>query len=137
MLGKVLLVGGILVGCVIGIQLLKWHLSNRKIWKDDRKREGLVLSFLFGWIPALIALILLVAWDGTFGATGAGLLGGFIGFLVLMLKTLFFCWLFVWVRWTLPRFRYDQLMDLGWKLLVPVGLLNIVLTGIFVKLGIW
>jgi NADH-quinone oxidoreductase subunit H len=60
-----------------------------------------------------------------------------IGFLTLMLKTLFFCWLFIWVRWTLPRFRYDQLMSLGWKVLVPIGLVNILLTGVLIKMGVW
>jgi NADH-quinone oxidoreductase subunit H len=43
----------------------------------------------------------------------------------LLAKTAFFMWVFVWVRWTLPRFRYDQLMDLGWKLFLPLGVVNV------------
>ena len=45
-------------------------------------------------------------------------------------KVVFFLFLFIWVRWTLPRFRYDQLMRLGWKILVPLAVLNIFLTGL-------
>ena len=56
-----------------------------------------------------------------------------VGFAVMMSKTLFFIFLFMWVRWTLPRFRYDQLMHLGWKVLIPLSIINIVLTGI----GMW
>ena len=52
--------------------------------------------------------------------------------LCLLLKVLFFCWLFVWVRWTLPRFRYDQLMKLGWKLMLPLALLNLLVTGLII-----
>jgi NADH-quinone oxidoreductase subunit H len=49
-------------------------------------------------------------------------------------KIFFFIFFFMWIRWTLPRFRYDQLMNLGWKVLIPLALLNILLTGIGVAL---
>jgi NADH-quinone oxidoreductase subunit H len=48
---------------------------------------------------------------------------------MLLGKALFFCWFYIHVRWTLPRFRYDQLMNLGWKLMIPISLLNILVTG--------
>jgi NADH-quinone oxidoreductase subunit H len=47
-------------------------------------------------------------------------------------EVVFFMWFFVWVRWTVPRFRYDQLMDLGWKVMLPLALLNIFVTGILI-----
>jgi NADH-quinone oxidoreductase subunit H len=51
-------------------------------------------------------------------------------------KVGFFMWFFVWVRWTLPRFRYDQVMDLGWKVLLPLSLLNIVVTATLIFYGV-
>ncbi len=53
---------------------------------------------------------------------------------VLIAKTLCICWVFVWVRWTLPRFRYDQVMYLGWKVLLNVALLNLLATAVVAKL---
>lgn len=51
------------------------------------------------------------------------------GIAALFLKTFFFIFFFMWVRWTLPRFRYDQLMKLGWNVLIPLALLNMLITG--------
>ncbi|MBK8793692.1 MAG: NADH-quinone oxidoreductase subunit NuoH [Holophaga sp.] len=69
---------------------------------------------------ALIVTLYFGGWRVPFVANPGVLLSvaAFLG------KTLFFCWVFVWVRWTLPRFRYDQLMKLGWKVMLPLSLLN-------------
>ncbi|MBL7775505.1 MAG: NADH-quinone oxidoreductase subunit NuoH [Saprospiraceae bacterium] len=56
-------------------------------------------------------------------------LGGLMGPIVMFAKTFFFIFVFMWIRWTLPRFRYDQLMRLGWKALIPLSIVNMLLTG--------
>jgi NADH-quinone oxidoreductase subunit H len=52
----------------------------------------------------------------------------FIGFSVLMIKAWLFIFVFMWIRWTIPRFRYDQLMKLGWRTLIPLALINMIVT---------
>jgi len=52
-----------------------------------------------------------------------------IGVAAMFAKTFFFIFFFMWVRWSTPRFRFDQLMNLGWKALIPLGVFNILLTG--------
>nr|WP_321426934.1 NADH-quinone oxidoreductase subunit NuoH [uncultured Acetobacteroides sp.] len=55
-----------------------------------------------------------------------------LGVAFLFVKILFFIFFFMWIRWTLPRFRYDQLMNLGWKVLVPLAILNMLITGFMI-----
>ena len=57
-------------------------------------------------------------------------LANVIGIIVLFIKICSFIFFFMWVRWTIPRFRYDQLMNLGWKILIPLSIINIIITGI-------
>ncbi|WP_430614873.1 NADH-quinone oxidoreductase subunit NuoH [Flavobacterium sp. JP2137] len=57
-----------------------------------------------------------------------------IGIVVLFIKICFFIFVYMWVRWTIPRFRYDQLMNLGWKNLIPLALFNIIITAVVILL---
>ena len=52
-----------------------------------------------------------------------------LGILALLTKIVIFIFVFMWIRWTIPRFRYDQLMNLGWKTLIPLALVNMLITG--------
>jgi len=56
-------------------------------------------------------------------------LAAILGVVALMTKVIAFIFLFMWVRWTIPRFRYDQLMHLGWRILIPLALFNMLATG--------
>jgi len=57
-----------------------------------------------------------------------------LGAIALLGKIAFFIFLFMWVRWTIPRFRYDQLMRLGWKVLIPLALVNMLVTAVVILL---
>jgi NADH-quinone oxidoreductase subunit H len=72
---------------------------------------------------ALIVTLYLGGWKVPFVADPGALLSA----VVFLGKLLFICWVFIWVRWTLPRFRYDQLMALGWKVMLPLALFNLLL----------
>jgi NADH-quinone oxidoreductase subunit H len=55
-----------------------------------------------------------------------------LGIMALFVKLCGFIFFYMWVRWTIPRFRYDQLMNLGWKILIPLSIVNIMITGIVI-----
>jgi len=57
-------------------------------------------------------------------------LANVFGIIALFIKLCGFIFFYMWVRWTIPRFRYDQLMNLGWKILIPLSIVNIIITGI-------
>ena len=57
-------------------------------------------------------------------------IGNILGIVVLFIKICGFIFFYMWIRWTIPRFRYDQLMNLGWRILIPLSIANIVVVGI-------
>lgn len=80
-------------------------------------------------VSAMVTTLFLGGWDIPFthwDEAGGGLQTLVTG-LVMFLKTFFWLFFFMWIRWTLPRFRYDQLMALGWKVLMPIGLAYVML----------
>jgi NADH-quinone oxidoreductase subunit H len=85
--------------------------------------------FFGGWQLPLIPFDTLVEILGSRNLAVA------LGFVCLLLKASFFMWVYVWVRWTVPRFRYDQLMNLGWKFMLPVGLANVVVTALIIAIA--
>lgn len=85
-------------------------------------------------VSALIVTLFLGGWTLP-GVHLEGWLGLVVSLAVFLGKVAFFMWLFVWVRWSLPRFRYDQLMRLGWKGLLPLATVNLVWVAVGVALG--
>ena len=87
----------------------------------------------------LVAVLFLGGWDVPLVSEATlkslGNWGALLGFASLMFKAICFLFFYVWVRWTIPRFRFDQLMGLGWKVLLPLGLAQILLTGLWGVLG--
>ncbi len=101
---------------------MKWALFYLAEYANMITASALVtLLFLGGWlVPGL---------DGLGLPAELTVLIQIFAFLFKMFLLLF---LFIWARWTLPRFRYDQVMGLGWKLLLPVAIGNVILTAVFV-----
>jgi NADH-quinone oxidoreductase subunit H len=85
-------------------------------------------------VTVLATTLFLGGWNFPFADMlfGRGtLLFGIASFVAFLLKTFFFLFLYIWLRGTLPRFRFDQLMNFGWKFLLPVAILNVILTATF------
>ena len=77
---------------------------------------------------ALVVVLFFGGYTLPFVELGDGLGSIVLSGFIFAAKVFFFLFLYIWVRWTLPRFRYDQLMDLGWKVMLPVSLVLIVVT---------
>lgn len=91
------------------------------------------LLFFGGWHPLpFVTLEDLSGWIGFDLSTGA--LGATLSVLIMLGKIFFFLFLFMWVRWTVPRFRYDQVMRIGWTMMLPLALANLVAYAIIIAL---
>lgn len=86
--------------------------------------------FLGGWTLPWVSAETYAAWAAELGPVVMGLMS----FAVFAVKWFFVMFFYIWVRWTLPRFRYDQLMNLGWKVLIEVAFLNIL---VYAVIGLW
>lgn len=96
--------------------------------------SALMVIFYFGgytvypWLtPDSVA-----KWFAGMSPTKVSLLSALVLHVVFLTKVVIFLWIFIWVRWTLPRFRYDQLMDLGWRTMLPWALFNTILTAVVI-----
>lgn len=134
-LSQVSLGGAALFLFLLAFLSFRWYKRSEGEFNDIRDKEGLIYAGVLalaglGALAVLGALLVLgfpQAWGGPLFAASAQM-GALIA------KILMLCIFFIWVRWTLPRFRYDQLMFLGWKSLLPLALANIFLTGMIIFL---
>ncbi len=123
----------VLVSLLFALLFARRVQRERGKFGDARDREP-VLGMVF-WLALAAAAaggMLLRPW--AIGPVGADLVATFFQVGAFVGKVVFFAWLFIWVRWTLPRFRYDQLMNLGWKVMLPLGLANLVVTAVVMAL---
>lgn len=143
----------LLGGGAIGAAILAALLNGRRVHyarsgASDaavRAREYVLYTAVFGGaaLAMAVAAVLVAGWRPSPVASvgGTPVWGWLVDALtasaqlgILIGKIIVVGWLFVWVRWTLPRFRYDQIMALGWKVLLNAALINLLITAIIVKL---
>ncbi len=93
--------------------------------------SAVVTTLFFGaWHLPFVTDKMLLNLFASAGPNGAAMLAILVNVGTFFAKVIFFIWLLMTIRWTLPRFRYDQVMRLGWKMILPLALLNIFITGL-------
>jgi NADH-quinone oxidoreductase subunit H len=93
--------------------------------------SGIMTTLFFGaWHLPFISDQMLLSFFQFAGPNGAGILSMLVNIATFFAKVSFFIWLQMTIRWTLPRFRYDQVMKLCWKMVLPLSLINIFITGL-------
>jgi NADH-quinone oxidoreductase subunit H len=94
---------------------------------------AIVTTLFFGaWHLPFVTDRMLLSFFSFAGQNGANLLAMHVNIITFLSKVAFFIWLQMTIRWTLPRFRYDQVMKLGWKMILPISLINIFITGVII-----
>ena len=125
----IVLLFGVIISLVFSLLFFRRAQREKGKFGDARDREPGLGGALW-LIVALGGLAGLILRPWGIGPEGASLFASLAQVAAFVTKLVFFAWLFIWVRWTLPRFRYDQLMALGWKVMLPLGLANLVVTAV-------
>jgi len=129
----------VLLGSVAVVSLLlvlaarRWNRTLQRLYPNDMRRHeanfwSIILSLKI--IACIVGFVILLA--NPVSGWGPPVIAAAVQFAAFMAKVVFFGFAFVWVRWTLPRFRYDQLMGLGWKGMLPLSLLNLFVTALVI-----
>ncbi|MFH1754778.1 MAG: complex I subunit 1 family protein, partial [Candidatus Latescibacterota bacterium] len=131
---KVMLIAGAVFSLIGAILFVGYAKRLPGTWGNKNDWEGHVLAtfsilFLVGCVAALA-----MSWNADIPEWGARTITLVAQLGTFLMKVVFFVWMFIWIRWTLPRFRYDQLMRLGWKTLIPLAFVNIFATGLIILL---
>ena len=112
----------------------KWMKKNNKAIGSNksREKETKILTIAFWLLTVFIVAILTAFLVTGLGTNGINIVTAVVQTGTFLVKFFMMAFVYIWVRWTVLRFRYDQLQMLGWKVLIPLALLNIVITAIFV-----
>ena len=116
----------------------KWMKKNNKTKGDGdlrREKETKILTTAFWTICAAIVGTLIIFLITGLGTNGINIVTAILQIGTFLVKFFMMAFVYIWVRWTVLRFRYDQLQMLGWKVLLPLALLNIVVTATFIVVG--
>jgi NADH-quinone oxidoreductase subunit H len=120
-----------IIGSMIAaFRLHDFYKKRRYKWSDLRDLEGYFLYGALG-VVVLFALGAIIAGQMVpFNGIVSSLVAMSLQIAIFVTKALIICFIIVWIRWSLPRLRYDQLMALGWKIMLPLGIANVLFTGI-------
>ena len=115
----------------------KWMKKNNRAIGNNhsREKETKILTTAFWGITVIIVALLATFLFTGLGTNGVNIATAVIQVATFLIKFFMVAFVFIWVRWTVLRFRYDQLQMLGWKVLIPLALLNIVVTAIVIVVG--
>jgi len=125
----IIMIGLPVIGWLFGEWIKKNNRTHYYRPDDPRSRETTIYISLLWSLVAILELILLCYVIFAAGGVADRILVVLLQIGSFLLKTFLMCFVYVWVRWTLPRFRYDQLQKIGWEKMLPLALLNIFITG--------
>jgi NADH-quinone oxidoreductase subunit H len=114
----------------VGLLLHRFFSKRNYTWKDLRQKEGLLFYGVLAVTIILAVCAIVFSNVVHFNSTIRSIIALLMQIGTFIFKAFLICFTVVWIRWTLPRLRYDQLMALGWKLMLPLGIANILVTGL-------